>query len=341
MKLNRLCEFIFFVLPFALIAALRGHTYDTDVYVGIFNSTFEFPTSATEYYAANGVEWMFGFLSWMVNFLGLNHRVFLFTYSFGTIFFIFLSTIRLNINFIYVLPYYIGPYYLSLQNVTMRQGLGVSFIFFIAILAIEAKKLKSIKYYVIGLVIGPLIHSVTIAPLLSSWAVKFIKVNYRNRLYTYTIVFIFIVLICNLIIKSGLLSEFGRIDTYINNDEYGSQRVIYSIVNIKSFFILISMLLLSNKKLFDNLIYNRFLLIYCIGFATRIGLSDISILSARVGSAIGFVEIYLIPLFLLTIIKNKFLIIVISLLYMMLNIIYFTNFVYPDFYLNFTDGFML
>lgn len=307
-------------LIFSLFVAFRGGTRDTQVYADTYYSIINFPWDPIKFYSDFGMEWAYGFFSWGLNSINADVTFLFFIISYGTFYFIGRVSQILDLNPFSIMPFYLGSFFLIQQLMQIRQGFAVTLAYFL------------VFYW--GFKKGREYLTILFIPLMSIFHVTaslipFIYLINKlfNRLFIYFGRRLFLVLYLFLtiafsyyILNSDQFLSFEKIQIFLNSEELSSKRSLFDLINIKSMILFILTLLLSSEKIIYNNKYYFLLLLFTTSLAVRIGFIDFSILSGRFGSALGFSEIFIIPLLLQDFFKNKFYIFFLSCVYLLASI---------------------
>ncbi len=289
---------LWLALPLVLMVATRGDTRDTSHYIEVFYQTVEFPSNPFIYYAENGLEWGFGLISWIFLQLGLGPTSLFVVVSAATFFFLNGTARRLGLGFYEVMPYYLGSFFLSQQLMQMRQGLGVAFAFWVIVRIASGS--GQFWRSAFSATAASLVHLVSLAPLLASimlGATLPPPRRWRVALWALSLI-VGTALLARAASSLALFDALERLSSYAMDDEYGSARELFAPANLRAVLLLVLLLLACAAK--QSLMRSRVFLIlmglYAIHIGIRLGFLDFQILSGRLSTAVGFGEVFLLPL---------------------------------------------
>jgi hypothetical protein len=160
------------------------------------------------------------------------------------------------------------------------------------------------------------VHFATLLPILVSSILAMLPIEQgRFKAVIRTAILIFAIIITSqIILNSNILNEASKLDIYLNSAMYGYARNLSDIANIRAILLLV-IFLMAPVSLINRKTYSLLLSLYACGIGIRIGFLDVAIISGRLGSIFGFAEIFLIPLLVQSISKNKPMTIAIGLVY--------------------------
>jgi hypothetical protein len=195
------------------------------------------------------------------------------------------------------LPFYLCTFFLTQQFMQIRQGLAVAIAFWAISLIIQRPQ-SWLKLTILVLA-GVLFHVVSIVPI--AVAIIFSRLtpilrSYKNWYWAAAILGI-IIGACWLVSSSDLFELTTRISNYIGDENYGSERSITDLANLRAIILTLAFITLrpsADRPWFKA--YMVLLGLYVANLGFRIGFIDVAILSGRIGSAAGFSEIFLLPL---------------------------------------------
>jgi len=297
--------YLIFSIIFSLLVAFRGGTRDTQVYADTYYSINNFPWDPVKFYSDSGMEWAYGLFSWGLNSINIDVVVFFFLISYGTFYFIGKLSQILSLSPFSVIPFYLGTFFLIQQLMQIRQGFAVPLAYF---LVFHWGFKKGREYLPILFI--PIMTIFHATAFLIPFTYLIYKFSNRLSLYFGRRLFLIIYLALSIVFSYYILnsSQFltlEKIQIFLNSDEFSSERSIFDIVNIKSVVLLILALIASSENLINNNKYYFLLVLFTTSLAVRIGFIDFSILSGRFGSALGFSEIFIIPLLMQDFFRNK------------------------------------
>jgi len=287
------------VLLLVLIVTLRGATRDTDVYQFVFRETTAFPLDPTAYYADFGMEWSYGLISWAINGLGGGFPIILLLYSALTFLFLFLAGRNLGLSLGQLLPFYLGSFFIVQQLMQIRQGLAVAFAFYALTRCITraAGRLE----FGMATVVTAMFHLVSVMPLLVGRLAMALpwQVPKRTLLLRLALIFIAAITVSQAISGLQFIGIFDRLAQYNEDAEYGSARGLFALANVRAFVLcLLFAYALDRGPATRGRAYKVLLTMYVIHMAIRIGFLSFAIISGRLSTAIGFAEVFLMPMVL-------------------------------------------
>ncbi|MBC7710596.1 MAG: EpsG family protein [Rhizobacter sp.] len=288
---------LWLALPLIFAVSMRGDTRDTSLYIEIFQSITEFPKNPIDYYAEFGVEWGFGILSWLLGSLQFGPTSLFFFVSAATFFFIERTANSIRMSFYTVMPYYLGSFFLTQQLMQIRQGLGVAFAFWVLVrFTLQPNgPLKLLS----GAIAALFIHMVAVVPLAGALVVRrFLPTPDRKRIVCWVLILIFVtVTFARAISPSQFLGLFERLTLYSTDGEYSAPRSLFDPANVRALFIL---LIITSATAVRSLAQSRIFLLllglYAMHVGIRLGFVDFQILSGRLSTALGFAEVFLLPM---------------------------------------------
>ena len=285
---------------------MRGDTRDTLTYIDIFRSTTELPLNPLEYYRQHGVEWGFGMTSWLLSSVGLGPIALFLVVSALTFFFIDRTARRLGMSFYEVVPYYLGTFFLSQQLMQIRQGLGVAFAFWaLVVFALNANRPWRLA---ISVVAASMIHVVSIVPLSVGLLLRHaLPPPRRWVILVWSLALIFgCVLLARAASTFQIFGLFERLNIYATDDEYGAARGLMDPANVRA-VLLLALLVAAcgSRPLARSRAYVTLLGLYAVHVGIRFGFLDFQILSGRLSTAIGFAEVFLLPMAVRACIKAR------------------------------------
>jgi len=298
-KKNQFYYCVFFIgicSIFAFIVAMRGGTRDTSQYLDTYRSLNGVPLSPSDFQEQYKMEWGYGLLAGFVKLMNLPHEFLFFVISGLTFLAIAKASIAFGLNAWSAVPYYIPTFFLTQQLMQIRQGLGVALAFWgIAILVRHQN-----KWIQIGLagLSATLFHVVSVIPfsiglILSHFTPA--QRSKKNWIWAF-IIFALIVGLCRAISITDLFQFINRINAYINDTDNNGTRSILDLANLRA--AIMTMLFIAVRPRSDKHWFNAYMVLlglYIAHIAARIGFIDFSILSGRIGSSMGFAEIFLLP----------------------------------------------
>ncbi len=292
--------------PLAMVVALRGDTRDTAVYVDVFFDTRTFPLDPIDYYRDTNIEWAFGIVSWIFNAIGLGPGALFFLISLLTFVLIDRTARQLGLRLIDVLPFYLGSFYLLQQFMTIRQGLGVAFATSVVVTNIVS---GSRAWRILGgAVVALTVHLVSIVPVLVGRILQALLPSPQRALVVLWAVIIVAVsaAAARLFTSLDLVVAMDRLAAYASDPELGAQRGFLEPAKIRAALVL-SVAVIAPVVLLRSRPYLLLLGMYAAHFGLRLGFYDFAILSGRLATSLGFVEVFLLPLIIRTAIRANWL----------------------------------
>lgn len=288
--------------PLTLLVALRGDTRDTFNYLEVYRGLASFPWSPVEFQDEYFMEWGFGILASLTKQLAIPPEGLFFIVSAITFLAIAKASKKFGLEAWSALPFYICTFFLTQQFMQIRQGLAVAIAFW-AISIIIQRPQSWLKVVILALV-GALFHLVSIVPIAVAIIVAGITPSHRSykNWYWAAIILGAIIGVCWIVSSSDLFTLTTRISNYIGDEEFGSERSIADPANLRAIILTLAFIALrpsADCPWFK--VYMALLGLYITNLGIRLGFIDIAILSGRIGSALGFSEIFLLPL----LIKDK------------------------------------
>lgn len=288
---------LWLAVPLVLAVGVRGDTRDTSTYIDIFRSTIQFPANLLDYYAEFGVEWGFGLLSWLLGGMGLGPTTLFVIVSAATFFFIERTAHRLGITFYAVMPYYLGSFFLTQQLMQIRQGLGVAFAFWV--LVRFALSTSGPVRLAMGAGAASLIHMVAVIPLLGASLVRLtLPAPQQWRIVSWAVVLIAVsIVLAHAVSTLQVFGLFERLSIYAADEEYSSARGLFDLANVRAVLVLALFLsACTARSLARSRVFLLLLGLYAAHVGIRLGFIDFQILSGRLSTALGFAEVFLLPM---------------------------------------------
>lgn len=317
-------KFLGFLLPWSLmfalsiVASLRGATTDTKSYYDLFYAIDSISLNPYQFYSDYGVEWFYGLLTVSLKTLGLGHIYLFFIFSLATFYFFYKTSKIINNNLTEILFYYISAYYIYQQLAFIRFGLATVLAYYLIYLS--TKKNNDIIFLLAGALLVSLIHASAIFIIAIYILIKYFFLSKSIKKSTKVIISL-LVLLSMRIFKDSLIALLGKIsekaDFYANDDIWGTYLNLFSMENIKALILLILFTIFYNthKKINQKSAFSLLLLLFAASVAVRFIFYDFGIISSRIGYALGFSEIFIIPLILKEITKNLFIRFSIAIIY--------------------------
>jgi hypothetical protein len=296
-RAGRSSSALWLALPLILLVTTRGDTRDTQTYVGIFESTTEFPWHPLEYYASQGVEWGFGVASWTLASLGLGPRTLFFVISAATFYFVAKGARNFGLNFYAVMPYYLGTFFLTQQLMQIRQGLGIAFAFWVVAKLADSRPRVFATFA--SLLVAMAMHAVAALPILSALLLR-LRFPRGNRL---SVAAWLLAIVVSTVACARLSSTLNavelleRLSTYAADETYSGARSLLEPANLRAMLLLFVLAAArSAPALARSRAYTLLLGLFAMHVGVRLGFLDFEILSGRLSTALGFSEVFLLPL---------------------------------------------
>ncbi len=292
-------------LPVILAVAWRGDTRDTGTYIDAFSQTLSFPADPLAYYGSVGMEWGFGLLSWMVHGIGLGPVALFFVYSLGTFWCLAIAARRVGLSLPAIAPYYLGSFFLLQQLMQIRQGLGIAFALAMLTL-IPAGRLPWWKA-VLAVAVAACMHITAVFMLVSARLLHPTTSRpTRLRLVLWCAFIIgFTVLLARAFMQLEVISNLGRLSVYAVDDEYSGERSPLAPANIRAAMLLVLFLIAAPPALLQTRVYRLMVGLFAASLGLRLGFYDFLILSGRLASALGFVEVLLMPMLVRAAVRQR------------------------------------
>lgn len=291
--------FIAVCIALALIVAMRGETRDTQNYLEVYRSLDEFPWSPVEFQAQYYMEWGYGLLTGLVKLAGLPPEVLFFIVSALTFFAIAKASKAFGLEAWSAMPFYLSTFFLPQQFMQIRQGLAVALAFWALALLVRSSR----SWLLAGAVAltSALFHIVALA----SFVVTLVGLRFTPRQrssknwFWALVIFTLIVAVCRVVSSTDIFVLTDRIGTYVNSEEYGATRSVFEPANIRA--ILMTFAFIIFRPCEDSHSFHTYMVLlglYIAHLGIRVGLIDFAIMSGRLGSSLGFAEIFLLPFIL-------------------------------------------
>ncbi len=300
----------------ALLVAFRGATRDTLNYLDVFETLDGIPWSLKDFQAQYSMEWGYGFVAGLVKSAGLESNFLFFVISVLTFIPIAKASRGFGVGFLSVMPFYLPTFFLAQQLMQIRQGLAISLAFWS--ISIIYKLRPSV---LLCLAIGAasiLFHLVSLVPIFVAVVVRALFFR-RNSDFGHSWIFVIFVatyFLCVSLMRMDLFLVAQRVSVYLADSEHGYTRSILDPANLRAIFLVSALFIWRPKPCCSMYRSYMFLLcLYCVHLAVRLGFMEVAILSGRVGSALGFAEVFLLPMLLEAQVKSRTFRIVICLLY--------------------------
>lgn len=314
--------FYLLIIFFSILSSLRGATSDTYNYKYVYDNIEYFFYNPSLFFEKTAMEIGFGWLAYIVSYLGFNFQVFLFIYSFFIFYFIGLAAKNLKINRIYVLLCYIPAFYFFHQWMQIRQGLAVAIVFYFVSLTILNKNfIKQFVFFILSISFHNIVFPFLL--LINNYigkVIEKIKINYYLKFF---LLFILVILMCRFVSMYGV-SYIDRIAGYASLEE---ERGLLHPANLRSYLLLVVFLIFRAKaksELLDFLI-----ILFGVGVGCRIGFYDFLILSGRLSTTLTFSEIFIIPM-IVNSLFGKYLSYFLLLIYFLITLYITIEFQLPD-----------
>lgn len=291
----------------ALVPALKGDTRDTAIYISVFQDITYFPYDLVAFYTQYQMDWGYGLLAWFIGAWGLGYKTLFFGISLLTFMSLWHASKNFEINFFDVLPFYLSSFFLLQQLMQIRQGLAMA-LAYLAFSYVTADA-NHRKFYVFG--IPSLLMHISSLPLLAVSYLSIYLKKISKKKWTFILITLLITSVMLFFIKyiyeSDLFLEIEKLKNFKTDDEYGYDRGVFALANIRALFILILITLTAKPTLFFLKTFRGLYLLLMIGVIFRIIFSDFAIISGRIGVTFSFAEVFIIPLYLNHQIKSRIL----------------------------------
>lgn len=306
-------------LPLAAMVALRGDTRDTALYIDVFERTVEFPWDPLAFYAETGMEWGFGIASWFLNLLAQGPMTLFFLVSFGTFYFLGKASLNVALGPLEVAPYYLGSFFLLQQLMQIRQGLGAAFALWVVTLI--AGSHRPVWKTAAAAPVAVMMHITAALPLLGAQLLRLlmpVPTRWHVALWSIGIVGIG-VLLARAFMSLEVIASLGRLSVYAVDDEYSGERGLLAPANVRAALMLFLFLFASTPSLLRLRSFVLMTGLYAAHLGIRLGFFDFLILSGRLSTALGFVEVLLVPMLVRSRIRHSWLRWAIALSYFLLH----------------------
>jgi hypothetical protein len=291
-----ICVALLTVVPLSVLVALRGDTRDTSNYIDVYRLARTFPWDPLTLYAEEGMEWGFWLLSWLLNLFDSPPAVLFFVISLITFLFLQRAAGHVQLKLLEVIPYYIGTFFLVQQLMQIRQGVGAAFSLWVIV---GAATRRHTVWRFFGLAFaGTLAHFTTLLPLLATQVLMPLTPRpSRARLTVWCLaVVVCAITVARLFMSFELIEQLGRLSLYAVDEEYNAERGLLAPANVRAFLFLVMFLCFAPHKLLCSRSYVLMLGLYAAHLGFRLGFFDFLILSGRLSTALGFVEVLMFPM---------------------------------------------
>ncbi|MDC4991039.1 EpsG family protein [Acinetobacter baumannii] len=295
--------FFLFVIPVAILVGSRGATPDTQVYYNVFKYIDSFNLwDPKGFYQETGMEIGFGWYSWLVGSISNSSFILFFVFSLINFYFIYKTSEYLRLPSIYSLLFYLpSAYFFMQQFMQMRQGLAISMVVYSCIRLLNSR--KDILPWLV-LLISFFIHQTAGLVFLFAVIFYFFKDSFlfsTERIkWTLLLSFFIFVLFFKFFLLSLLVDSFARLQSYANTDNYSENIALFSLPNIRTMLVVAFLLFFSKENILIKNSYKFFLYLMIIALAARVGFSEFAIMSGRLSTAFSYVEIFALPILLLS-----------------------------------------
>lgn len=286
---------------FSLIVGFRGDTRDTQAYYNVFKNIENLDlTNPASFYLQTGMEIGFGWYSYFISLFSDSNIVLFSIYSFVTFYAIHKICQLLNISFGWVLLFYLSSAYFVIQQfMQIRQGLAIPVTLW-ALVSLFKENRFSLKFLILSL-LSISMHQISMMLLSVGIILFFFRNKIENisllKFKVYSFVLLIVVIFFSKFILTGLLLEYSsRVASYSEMEEHSEALGLFRLPNIKAFFTFLLLLVLMNKRLYQDKIFVAFYLLFVMSLAFRIGFIDFAILSGRFSVAFAYPEIFILPL---------------------------------------------
>ena len=285
-------------LPLIAVAGLRGDTRDTDLYISVFDAVDAFPWDPIEFYAEHGMEWGYALASWLVKGMGLGPTALFVVISAATCYFIARAALNVGLRPFEPAPFYVGSFFLLQQLMQIRQGLGSAFALWIVTLI--AARRQSAWTGGAQVLTGAMIHLTAILPMLGAHVLRRLMPRPTRAgvaMWAATIALAAFVL-ARVFMSFDLIAELGRLSVYAEDETYSAARGLLAPPNVRAFLFLLLFVWAASAALLHSRAYVLMVGLYAAHVGMRFGFFDFLILSGRLSTVLGFVEILLLPMLL-------------------------------------------
>lgn len=284
-------------IPLALVVALRGATRDTELYAEIFNETRDFPWNPLDYAASFGMEWGYGVLSWAFHLVGLGPRVLFFLFSMWTFRCLERTARSLDLSLYDVAPFYLGTFFLTQQLIQMRQGLATALAIcgVVGVLTANASRLR----LVLDAGVAASIHVASTLPLVGGLLLSRLPaVESRRQLIRWVV---------GIVLATGVVAYVAtslnwvmlleRLAQYAEDEEFTAARSVLDPANVRA-VLLLAVFVAAAPTVGASRTYLVLVGLYAAHVGIRFGFLGFAIMSGRLSTALGFVEVFLLPIVL-------------------------------------------
>ncbi len=303
-KINKLSTLsMLLTLPFILIVGLRGGTPDTQVYYNVFLSIKTLPIfNPIDFYLQSGMEIGFGIYAYLICLFTNSSFVLFSLFSLLNFVFIYKSASILNVKYYFVFVVYVSSSYFFMQQfMQMRQGLAISIIFFAAV---HYLKFKRITPFILLVLLACSFHQsafvffifIIIFSIFNG--IPYFK-GKRFSIFSLSLAFV-LILLFKFIIIDFVIGMSSRLQSYSQVSNYSESIGIVNLPMLRTCIILMFALLIASNTLWSNVFFRLVFFIQAIALSTRIGFSDFAILSGRLSTVFSYVEIFLLPMVILS-----------------------------------------
>ncbi len=285
-------------LPLIAVAGLRGDTRDTDLYISVFDAVDTFPWRPIEFYAEHGMEWGYALASWLVKAVGLGPTTLFVLISAATCFFVARAALNVGLGAFEAAPFYVGSFFLLQQLMQIRQGLGSAFALWTVTLI--AGRRQSVGTGGAQMLTGAMIHLTAILPMLGAHILRWLMPRPTRAgvaVWAATIAVAAFAL-ARAFMRFDLIAELGRLSVYAEDETYSAVRGFLAPPNLRALLFLLLFLWSAPVALLRSRAYVVMVGLYAAHVGMRFGFFDFLILSGRLSTALGFVEVLLLPMLL-------------------------------------------
>lgn len=269
--------YMFITIILILFAGLRTGGYDYQVYHDAYYSIINF-----EDIVGTNFELGFSFFMYIFRILNLSFSNFIFVVamlSIGIKAYIFYKDFN-TCKFTLMLTYY-TIFYFGMELAQIRSGLCLSFSMVAIHYLIDSKYLKSIAFFVLGVLFH--IEALALIPLYLLINVKSLKPIYMILFLSLCVSFIDLSQTLMFVNDNILHSDFLRIKII---DNFGTGDSIYNISNFYRVFIIITYYLIPNREQIK-----KYAIIYIYGFILALAFNQIELLAIRTSGLFKLYEV--------------------------------------------------
>lgn len=290
-----------FILTLSSIVSLRGQTSDTQKYFDIFRKIGNYNLfNIKDFYFDTGLEIGFGWYSYIISCFSTSSFLLFFPIALSIFCLIYKISIRCNSNLFFTLLLYVSSGYFAIwQFMQIRQGISAVLALYGVIFLL--KEHKNYLYFIFLGVSSLLFHQSSILLLFLGGVSAFFlnKNSFSLNIFKLSILcsVLFFIFLSKFLILDLLINNSTRVSEY-SNSEFSESEGIFRLPNIKAMLLFVFFFISFTSKKYKNKVISLFFILFSFSLAFRIGFSEFGILSGRLSSMFGFVEIFLFPIFI-------------------------------------------